>query len=107
MTTLTRPRAVARVNHGRWIADCPFCPGAEQIWPQGIRRAEDVAFPFGIANGILHCGTTGSTCPVDFPDERFDITRVLARRPDERTRNWFPGESVADLVAENIGHGVR
>src|SRR3990167_8400764 len=23
------PAIPVRINHGRWIADCPFCPGAE------------------------------------------------------------------------------
>ena len=26
------PVVNARVNHGRWIADCPFCTGSELIW---------------------------------------------------------------------------
>jgi len=95
----------AYVNHGRWVADCPFCGGAERVWIEGLRTAPDVEFPFGVVDGVLHCGTTGGTCPVEFPGNRRDIARVLARRSDERTRNWLPGETVEMLVAENVEHG--
>lgn len=98
--------AIAYVNYDRWVADCPFCPSAEQIWPQGLRRMEGVPYPFGIVGGTLHCGHTGQTCPVVFPEKAPEILEVLRHRPYKRNRNWFPHETVADLRRENVEHGV-
>lgn len=99
--------AYAYVNHGRWVADCPFCPGAERVWPSGqLQRNDDVDYPFGITRSGLHCGFTGRTCPVVFPEQAPAIDAVLTKRPVEATRNWRPGETVADLTAENVEHGV-
>lgn len=34
------------------------------------------------------------------------IERLLSMRPDELNRNWVPGETLIDLMAENAKHGV-
>jgi hypothetical protein len=76
----------------RWMADCPRpCGGAEVVSPDS---------PF-------LCGSCGATCAVVWPAERDDIEAVLAARPDPMTRNWSPGETVRDLIAENRAHGIR
>jgi hypothetical protein len=39
-------------------------------------------------------------------DERQAIEAALRVRPDPTTRNWLPGETVADLLRENAEHDV-
>jgi hypothetical protein len=31
---------------------------------------------------------------------------LLRRRPEAPTRNWEPGETLEDLLAENVAHGL-
>jgi hypothetical protein len=98
--------ARAYMNQGRWIADCPFCGGAERLWDGTVQRRKPAPFPFGLAGGLLHCGYTGSSCPVEFPGDKDTIESILGRRPDELTRNWLLDETVEDLLFENLEHGV-
>lgn len=98
--------ARAYVNHGRWVADCPFCGGSERYWDGTVQRRKPAPFPFGLTDRLLYCGYTASSCPVEFPEEADAIDAILSRRPDERTRNWFLHESVDDLLFENLEHGV-
>lgn len=83
--------AYAEVNHGRWIVNCPVCPNAflESLAPD-------------------ECPNCHTAIQVIAPSEkdRMKIGEALMRRPDETTRNWAPHESVKDLIAENIAHGV-
>ena len=83
--------AVAYVNHGRWVADCPECNGAEII-AQGQ---------------TMLCGSCGAEHQVDFPDKptREGIVAALTvRKPSNQ--NWYPHEQVTELVAQNIDHGI-
>ena len=87
-------RVGARVDHGRWIADCPTggCNGAAAAWVEMPRAC------------CLDCGTI---FPVEFPDaaEIESAEVVLAARPEE-ARNWLPAEeTVADLRRDNIVRG--
>lgn len=95
----------ARVNHGVWIASCPCrepgdpAPGLV-VW---------LSVPWG---WCLRCGnreTGGRWRPVvvPSPDERAAIEAALAARPALSARNWEPGESVAELLADNVAHGVE
>lgn len=34
------------------------------------------------------------------------VERLLLMRPVRQTQNWFPGETLADLMLENAEHGV-
>jgi hypothetical protein len=34
------------------------------------------------------------------------VERLLMMRPDPSTRNWFPGETLGDLMMENGAHGI-
>lgn len=93
---------LARVNHGRWLADCPApaCAGAELVRLTG---------PFA-------CGTCGVVADVAWPDDVAGITTALEVRPDPATRNWWPaghpavppetpaGQSVEDLELETLTH---
>lgn len=91
--------AVARVNNGRWIADCPFGDnGAELV-------AEDGLF--------FCCECRNATVDhaylrVLMPDEptRKTIEALLLARPEDANRNWLPYETVEALAQENEEHGV-
>ena len=88
----------AEVNHGRWIVNCPFCPGAEFADP------EDKRFY------CLSCGNEdveGQWLKVKWPQTRNKIEIELLKRSRERNRNWRPGETVKDLIRENVRNGVR
>jgi hypothetical protein len=87
---------VARVNEGRWIADCPFCAGAQFTSPDDRRFL------------CADCGNEaidGKWMRVVWPAAPEVIEDVLIVRPTEN-RHWFPYESVADLARENAAHGL-
>jgi hypothetical protein len=88
--------AYAEVNWGRWLARCPrpWCTNALCVTRgQLLFRCE----------GLDACGMVADlTWPAD-PDA---VEALLAHRPVSRTRNWLPGETLTDLVAENAAHGV-
>lgn len=93
MTALVPIRApsFARVNWGRWIADCPACPSAFAL----DRRQES-----------FECWDCGAPASVVWPPFVADVGRMLLMRPDPTTRNWTPGETVDDLLEENLTHGI-
>lgn len=82
----------ARVNYGRWIVDCE-CNGAS----------------FAFDEGIFMCATCCNGQHKHqyrrfvFPKNRKDIEVILLQRP-EPNRNWYPGETIAKLKAENEAH---
>lgn len=82
----------ARVNHGRWIVDCPDpdCTCAVMVASDDLRFVCPVC-----AYGIF---------TVALPPEAEDIEKTLVERPVPATRNWSPGESVGDLRRENKEH---
>lgn len=77
-----------RVNHGRWIVDCPVegCSAAQLASDTDHRFVcvECAAGPYRVV----------------WPEEREAIEQVLEGRP-QPARNWEPGETVDDLHAEN------
>ena len=83
---------VAYINHGRWVADCAKCPGAERVDP------DDDFF------ACLSCGVVSDTT---FPTakERDAIEKALCLRSLDVTRNWLPGESVESLTTETAERG--
>ena len=84
------PPLAARVNHGRWIADCDRCEGAELLIEPGWILC-------------VSCVVTGESPTwrrVILPSKRKDIETILMDRP-LHNRNWEPRESPADLQAEN------
>ena len=83
----------AYVNHNRWLVDCPCGSGAAvdvEADPPVARCYED---------GVVHTQVT-------LPPDRAAIDAALLRRPLAATRHWHPGETVAELHAENAAHGV-
>ena len=94
--------ATARVDHGRWIADCPTegCDGAEFVSLNGQ--------PF-FCTECRNAVTDNVPIPVVLPDEktRGQIDAYLSARPLAVTRNWRPDETVKQLQQENRKNGIR
>jgi hypothetical protein len=90
--------AVAHVNHGRWIARCPFCPSAQHV------SKNDPRF---FCAGCLNAAVDNRTVPVAWTDKHERIEELLGARPFVTTRNWFPHETLKDLARENKEHGVK
>ncbi len=95
----------AYVNHGRWVADCPdpSCRGAELVEP-------DVPFVCGSCNMSEFIKKRKGKVyknkhTVTFPSWKDKIEQILVVRPTEN-RNWWTGESVAELRRENKEHGL-
>lgn len=86
----------AYVNHSNWVVDCVFCRDALVAEP---------GEPFFCPNCCM-VSNNGLAMAVIFPDNRAEIERVLLMRPDPEKRNWKLGETVEQLVAENIEHGI-
>lgn len=85
--------AFARINWSRIVVDCPRpqCTSALTL-PPGWQWFE-----------CLDCGWSAS---IVWPPNLADIVAVLALRPDPITRNWDVGQTVMELVAENLAHGL-
>lgn len=89
-------RAYARVNHSRWIVDCPFCAGAQDA---------------SRINPIFWCAECGMSdndfapMAVVFPDNADEIERILLLRPNPATRNWDKSETLKDLIEQNRAYG--
>lgn len=102
----------ARIDWGRWLADCPYCNGAEYVDP-------DEPFLFCLSCGMQK--NSGAALPVEFPPNRGEIEALVLARPvdDLRggnlvekallarplvqglSRSWLPGETVNDLKEQN------
>lgn len=94
MAHLLTARARARVNHGRWIADCPrrYCANAVKLQPR---------------QGTFHCAGEGGcqmVAPVEWPSDADEIWAVLLQRPVPSTRNWYPDGHV-EALKMGLPHG--
>ena len=83
----------AYANRGRWVAECFYCPQAvslEKMQP-GFR-----------------CPDCDAANEVEWPsvDMVRGVERLLLMRPSPKNQNWLPGETLHDLLAENLEHGV-
>lgn len=94
-------KIMAEVNHGRWVARCPFCPSAQVATPT------DPRFLCAGSDGCANARVRGAFVRVVFPAPAMlaAIEAVLDVRPAE-ARNWTPGESVDGLKKENVAHGL-
>lgn len=90
------PPISARINHNRWIADCPACGGAEFVWPELLMMCA------GCWNG----SDGHQWRRVTLPEDRTQIEAVLRARPLPANRNWQSGETVEKLMAENEQQGL-
>ena len=84
-------QANARVNHGRWIADCPWCPSAVVASPDDPRFF------------CVHCLNDGGTqwVPIVFPENTDEIEALLDERKVRTAKNWDVDESADDLRDQN------
>ena len=83
----------AYVNHGRWLARCPYCNGCEYV-------SEGTPF-FCCSCGMME--NDHRPMRVVFPDDRAEIEAVLEVRAAKHA-HWTPDETVADLKKENKAH---
>jgi len=83
----------ARIDHSRWIVDCPNCNSAE----------------FAFEDGLFFCSlcknsdTQGKARKVKMPKDRKKIEVILGKRPI-KNRHWTEPETVEDLEKENKLH---
>lgn len=102
-TVVTARPLVASVNGGNWIARCD-CGGRGVPSPGGIVFAETpVVFCLRCLNGSTGRGWRPVLLPL--PGLMAAVERVLLCRPHAGDQNWEPGETVADLIAQNVEHG--
>jgi hypothetical protein len=92
----------AYVNYGRWIVDCPDpdCYAALTITDNNCECRDT----YVCDHPQQPCG---ATVQAEMPPNEPEITRLLEQRPRRANRNWVPGETVKDLQAENVQHGIR
>ncbi len=111
--------AVVECNHGAWIAKCPRpgCFNAEHMGRHPVSghvggltgasfectRGRCVCCP---PPGVFQDGC-GLRCAASWPPNVDDISALLALRPVVADRNWLPGQTVHDLLAENLERGVH
>jgi len=118
MVDLLTAKARAWMYSGDWVADCPRgCGGVEHLYDRANPR--NPASPRIVQKPEFRCSYCHMVAPVEWPTQLAEITAVLMLRPIPHTRNWFPanhetavrfraphGQSIDDLRAENVAHGV-
>lgn len=86
----------ARVDHARYIVDCPNCKNAE----------------FAFEDSLFYCSVchnsdiNGQSRRVAMPIYRKEIEHILGKRKTIN-RHWWPSETIDDLKNENIKHGLE
>ncbi len=90
----------ARLNHGRWLIDCPNCASATYCEPRNT-----FAIQWGQPFHCVECGI--HDVPVKYPSQamRNQIEVAVRSRP-EKNQNWELGETVAFLLRENAERGI-
>lgn len=91
--------AYAHISHSRLVALCPNCGGAEAVWREGPH----VMLCANCGNADIQ----GRLRTVILPDNLNEIEQLLMQRSNPATRNWLSGETIEELEAENIGHGIQ
>lgn len=95
-TAMSNEQTFARCEQGRWIVDCPYCAGAQ------FAARDDPRF---FCVSCLNERAGARWLRVVWPKDVGGIEAVLRERLTENA-NWVPGETVADLRAENTEHGL-
>lgn len=88
----TSPPLKAYVNHGRWLVKCE-CGGCEKVWEEGWMMCRSC---LNAAHGHKYRKTV-------FPKMREKMEMLLIQRPLVN-RNWYPGETLKLLEADNEIH---
>jgi hypothetical protein len=81
---------VAHINHGRWVAVCPFCNGGIAVWRDNPKAA------------CLDCGTIYTNIEWPNPAELKQVLRAAAELPEVHMRNWHPGRETAEEAVEKM-----
>lgn len=95
--------ALVRVHWGRWIADCPRpgCTNSEHHGADPVTRHVG-----GLTGSAFRCAHCSLACQAVWPPNVDDINTLLSQRPVPSTRNWLPGETLHDLLVQNLEHGL-
>jgi hypothetical protein len=94
LAAATGPKSAAIfavANHGRWVADCPDCAGAQLTSPDDPRFM------------CCECGNAaigGRWRPVTWPKDHAAISALLDERP-RHLANAAPGETLKQIRREN------
>lgn len=95
--------ATVYISWGKWVARCPAdgCPQAEHYGAD-----PDTGHVGGLTDSTFRCGHCGMFCAAEWPDPDVaaDVVALLGMRPVPATRSWLPGETVENLLAENVEH---
>lgn len=98
---LVRPAPLGTVsaylNWGRWVADCPFCRGAEVVGKQS-------KLFFCLSCGMIENGH--HTMAVRFPEDIAEIEAALADEPVAR-QNWQATGNMGLAAAERQREAVE
>lgn len=80
----------------RWIVFCPDCAGAEDGDPADARF---------FCMSCFNSGCGGRWRRVAYPDDREVIEALVLARSEPGTRAYLPGETLADIRAQNLRLG--
>uniref|UniRef100_A0A6M3JT42 Uncharacterized protein n=1 Tax=viral metagenome TaxID=1070528 RepID=A0A6M3JT42_9ZZZZ len=86
----------ARIEHARFIVDCPNCNSAEFYF-------EDKLFFCSLCK---NSNVGGKVYKVKTPNDRKKIEAILGKRPI-KNRHWTEPETLKDLEKENKAHGLE
>jgi len=86
----------ARIEHARYIVDCPNCNSAEFAF-------EDNWF---FCSQCKNSDIDGRKRRVKMPKQRKEIEDILGKRPI-KNRHWYPHEALQDLAKENELHNLE
>ena len=94
MLPAVRGVAYARVHCGRWVVPCvrPWCASALTL-PPGTPAMQ-----------CWDCGAVAAR--IVWPPDPDGIEAILLMRPNVLNRGWEPGETLEDLLIENVTHGI-
>jgi hypothetical protein len=100
----------ARIEHGRWLVDCPC----------GSAYVPSQAEPYLICIECANQDNDGKWIDIIFPANKEAIEATLLKRPIivkryrqtnspmfAENRNWTPGETIDQLRQENLEHGLE
>lgn len=93
----------AWIESGHWIVDCSADDCRAVL---AAHRIDCVCLDESVCDHLaVPCGAPVAYHAV-FPADKMEIERLLNLRSRRMNRNWLIGETVADLKAENLLHGV-
>lgn len=93
-TSLESPLKVY-LNHGRWIAECPDCHGAQ------LACQEDPRF---MCNECANVVVGNLWRALEWPTNRPAIESAVDGR-QAKNQNWLPGQGIDDLNRESLVRG--